>query len=81
MASNRTMAYKNPVSEPIAIVGASCRFAGGATTPSHLWELLVNPTDLTREIPAERFNIKVSHIHPPIFYPASQWRTIVLTLS
>ncbi|AEO68365.1 uncharacterized protein THITE_2050301 [Thermothielavioides terrestris NRRL 8126] len=57
------MAYKNPVSEPIAIVGASCRFAGGATTPSHLWELLVNPTDLTREIPAERFNIKAFY-HP-----------------
>ncbi|KAK1760184.1 hypothetical protein QBC47DRAFT_291072 [Echria macrotheca] len=52
------MTYKNPISEPIAIVGSSCRFAGGATSPSKLWELLENPIDLSREIPENRFNIK-----------------------
>jgi len=57
------MTYKRPISEPIAVVGASCRFAGGATTPSKLWQLLANPIDLTREVPAERFNIKVSKPH------------------
>jgi len=51
------MAYKFPVSEPIAIVGSSCRFAGGATSPCKLWKLLLNPTDLSRRIPSDRFNI------------------------
>ncbi|KAK0649293.1 hypothetical protein B0T16DRAFT_326350 [Cercophora newfieldiana] len=50
------MAYKFPVSEPIAIVGSSCRFAGGVTSPCKLWKLLLNPTDLSRRIPRERFN-------------------------
>ncbi|KAL2192947.1 polyketide synthase [Corynascus similis CBS 632.67] len=57
------MTYKVPIAEPIAIIGTACRFAGGATTPSRLWELLANPVDLTREIPAERFNIEAFY-HP-----------------
>ncbi|KAK4447802.1 Nonribosomal peptide synthetase 14 [Podospora aff. communis PSN243] len=51
------MAYKYPVSEPIAIVGSSCRFAGGVTSPCKLWRLLLKPTDLSRRIPKERFNV------------------------
>ncbi|KAJ4291251.1 hypothetical protein N0V88_006252 [Collariella sp. IMI 366227] len=54
------MPYKIPIAEPIAVVGSSCRFAGGVTTPSRLWELLNNPTDLARDIPPQRFNINVS---------------------
>ncbi|AEO59619.1 polyketide synthase [Thermothelomyces thermophilus ATCC 42464] len=57
------MAYKTPISEPIAIVGAACRFAGGATTPSRLWQLLEKPMDLSQEIPASRFNVKAFY-HP-----------------
>ena len=41
--------------EPIAIVGSSCRFPGGANTPSKLWELLKEPRDLLEEIPPSRF--------------------------
>ncbi|KAK0103429.1 hypothetical protein ONS95_005453 [Cadophora gregata] len=44
-------------SEPIAIVGIGCRFPGGCDTPSKLWELLVNPEDLSQEIPSDRFNV------------------------
>jgi acyl transferase domain-containing protein len=51
------MSYKQPVSEPIAIVGSSCRFAGGVTSTSKLWTLLQSPRDLSREIPRQRFNI------------------------
>ncbi|KAK4466132.1 hypothetical protein QBC42DRAFT_193632 [Cladorrhinum samala] len=51
------MSYKTPTSEPIAIVGTACRFAGGATSPSRLWDVLANPTDLTQAIPKDRFNI------------------------
>ena len=56
------MPYPKPISEPIAVVGASCRFAGGVNTPSRLWQLLANPSDLTQEVPADRFNIDVSPI-------------------
>ncbi|KAJ3567181.1 hypothetical protein NPX13_g6860 [Xylaria arbuscula] len=52
------MAYNIYPQEPIAIVGVGCRFAGGATSPSKLWELLREPTDLSREVPDERFNPK-----------------------
>ncbi|KAI1434014.1 beta-ketoacyl synthase domain-containing protein [Xylaria sp. CBS 124048] len=51
------MAVEPKLSEPIAIVGTSCRFAGIATTPSKLWELLCQAPDLSRKAPADRFNI------------------------
>ncbi|RFU79335.1 polyketide synthase [Trichoderma arundinaceum] len=46
------------IREPIAIVGSSCRFPGGATSPSKLWELLERPRDVLQEIPASRFSTK-----------------------
>jgi acyl transferase domain-containing protein len=42
--------------EPIAIIGAGCRFPGDADSPSRLWDLLRNPTDLSKRIPDDRFN-------------------------
>ncbi|KAJ5116056.1 Nonribosomal peptide synthetase [Penicillium angulare] len=42
--------------EPIAIIGSSCRFPGGASTPSKLWKLLHSPRDVLCPIPAERFD-------------------------
>jgi acyl transferase domain-containing protein len=42
--------------EPIAIVGTSCRFPGGASSPSKLWELLDNPRDVVQKIPPRRFS-------------------------
>ncbi|KAI0145266.1 beta-ketoacyl synthase domain-containing protein [Xylariaceae sp. FL1272] len=50
-------------SEPIAIVGSSCRFAGQANSPSKLWHLLCNAPDLSREAPPGRFNAKAFY-HP-----------------
>lgn len=52
------MAYSIDWHEPIAIVGAGCRFTGDTTSPSKLWELLREPADLSREVPPERFNAK-----------------------
>ncbi|MEV3874961.1 beta-ketoacyl synthase N-terminal-like domain-containing protein, partial [Streptomyces sp. NPDC049906] len=40
--------------EPIAIVGMSCRFPGGVTTPEQLWELLVNGRDGVSAFPTDR---------------------------
>ncbi|KAF4634027.1 hypothetical protein G7Y89_g4083 [Cudoniella acicularis] len=44
------------IKEPIAIIGSSCRFPGGCTTPARLWELLQDPHDILKEIPPNRFN-------------------------
>ena len=49
--------------EPIAIVGSACHFAGSASSPSKLWELLSEPRDLRREIPDSRFSVK-GFYHP-----------------
>lgn len=43
-------------SEPIAVIGSACRFAGGADSPTKLWELLRNPRDILKEIPKDRFD-------------------------
>ncbi|KAM3067829.1 Reducing polyketide synthase boa6 [Clarireedia jacksonii] len=49
--------------EPIAVIGTGCRFPGGASSPSKLWNLLHHPYDLTQKVPSSRFNIKAFY-HP-----------------
>lgn len=44
--------------EPIAIIGAGCRFPGGASSPSKLWKVLREARDLSQDIPLDRFNIE-----------------------
>ncbi|KAI1756773.1 type I polyketide synthase [Xylaria castorea] len=43
---------------PIAIVGMGCRFGGGVTNPSELWELCAAGKDGWTPIPEQRFNVK-----------------------
>lgn len=43
--------------EPIAIIGSACRFPGGASSPSKLWDLLKNPEDVLSEFKNERLNL------------------------
>ncbi|KAM7204227.1 Nonribosomal peptide synthetase 14, partial [Naviculisporaceae sp. PSN 640] len=52
-----------PSTEPLAIVGSGCRFAGDVDSPSALWKLLKDPKELVTEIPSNRYNAKGFH-HP-----------------
>ncbi|WP_053656865.1 type I polyketide synthase [Streptomyces sp. MMG1121] len=40
--------------EPIAIVGMSCRFPGGVTTPEEFWRLVHDGTDAIGDFPEDR---------------------------
>jgi acyl transferase domain-containing protein/acyl carrier protein len=43
--------------EPIAIIGAGCRFPGGAEDPEGLWRLLENRVDAVTEVPRDRWDV------------------------
>jgi polyketide synthase 12 len=43
-----------PTEEPIAIVGMSCRYPGGACSPQQLWELVCSANDAVGEFPSDR---------------------------
>ncbi|KAK2029021.1 beta-ketoacyl synthase domain-containing protein [Colletotrichum zoysiae] len=49
--------------EPVAVVGMSCRAPGGSNSPSKLWNILRDPPDLRKEIPLDKFNYN-SFYHP-----------------
>ena len=47
----RVLELEQKHSEPIAIVGMSCRFPGGVTTPEQLWEAVVLGTGPRLPVP------------------------------
>ncbi|MEL6554473.1 MAG: SDR family NAD(P)-dependent oxidoreductase [Cyanobacteria bacterium J06621_11] len=51
--------------EPIAIVGMSCRFPGGANTPEAYWKLLRNGVDAVSEIPSQRWPVETYYDKNP----------------
>lgn len=45
-------------SEPIAIIGMSCKFSGGASSPDKLWDLMASGKTGWSEIPADRYDLQ-----------------------
>ncbi|CAH0043544.1 unnamed protein product [Clonostachys solani] len=52
-----------PATIPIAIVGMSCRFSGGADSPEKLWELLAEGRNTWTKVPESRYN-QTAFYHP-----------------
>ncbi|TDK87069.1 SDR family NAD(P)-dependent oxidoreductase [Mycobacterium paragordonae] len=50
--TNRALLERN--SEPIAIVGMSCRFPGGVDSPDGLWQMVAEGRDVIAEFPTDR---------------------------
>ena len=58
--------------EPIAIVGMSCRFPGGANDPEAYWQLLAEGRDAISKVPLDRWDVssysKSEDEKPPIWF-------------
>ncbi|KAI2466200.1 polyketide synthase module [Annulohypoxylon bovei var. microspora] len=50
-------------SEPIAIIGMSCKFSGGARNPDKLWDLMASEKTGWSEIPKERYDLRGVYHH------------------
>src|SRR5689334_3157607 len=50
-------ALERSKAEPIAIIGTSCRFPGGANDPEAFWQLLTNGVDAITQIPSDRWDV------------------------
>jgi acyl transferase domain-containing protein len=44
--------------EPLAIIGLSCHFPGGATSEDAFWDMLMNKECAASELPKDRYNIE-----------------------
>jgi acyl transferase domain-containing protein/NADPH:quinone reductase-like Zn-dependent oxidoreductase/NADP-dependent 3-hydroxy acid dehydrogenase YdfG/acyl carrier protein len=56
-------------SEPIAIVGMSCRFPGGVRSPQQLWDLVAAEGDAVCEFPDDRGWLLETLFHPDPEHP------------
>ncbi|KXS96182.1 hypothetical protein AC578_2670 [Pseudocercospora eumusae] len=59
----RDTAPRGSAQSKLAIIGMSCRLPGGATNTEKFWEVLEKGLDVSRQIPADRFDIE-THYDP-----------------
>ncbi|MFH8387935.1 beta-ketoacyl synthase N-terminal-like domain-containing protein, partial [Kitasatospora sp. NPDC018058] len=50
----RVRELESKESEPIAVVGMSCRYPGAVATPEDLWQLVADGRDAASGLPADR---------------------------
>jgi malonyl CoA-acyl carrier protein transacylase len=55
--ARRTSARSAHPHEPIAIVGAACRFPGGVKSPEDFWKLLSDGACVVSDLPRDRWNV------------------------
>ncbi|HBQ98708.1 MAG TPA: short-chain dehydrogenase, partial [Cyanobacteria bacterium UBA11691] len=56
-ATAKIQEIRAAATEPIAIIGMSCRFPGGASTPEAFWDILQNGVDAIAEVPKDRWHL------------------------
>src|SRR6201999_4192486 len=61
----RLRAVEGRMREPLAVVGMSCRFPGGAHGPERCWELLRAGTDAIVEVPPDRWDVNAYYDPDP----------------
>ena len=54
-AKERLAAVEAAATEPLAVVGMSCRLPGGGDTPARYWQALTDGVDAMAEVPADRW--------------------------